>query len=97
MDEELARERCYVRCKISLGFFDDEFYVILADFTSTLVNRKNVQFEDVPSGSAEVDGQVQVYMIEYPTEGNEVLIELPGEPVVGGLRAWIPKSLIIGQ
>lgn len=82
----------YVRCKVSPGLFDTEFYVVINGF-SAYVDRSNVRVKDVPDQGQEVDGEVLAYFIGE--RQREVLIELPGEPVVGGLRGWVPKSQLV--
>jgi hypothetical protein len=80
----------FVRCKVSLGFFDTEFYVVIGD-SSVFVDRQNVTITKMPERGSETEGEVRAYLV---TEAKDrALIELPGEPVVGGLRTWIPKSL----
>jgi hypothetical protein len=83
----------YVRCKVSLGNFESEFYVIL-DNSSAFVNRDSVKVEKSPERNREVEGEVLAYLIAE--ERDKALIQLPGEPVVGGLRAWVPKSALAG-
>jgi hypothetical protein len=79
----------YVKCKVSLGFFETEFYVVVDD-SSAFVDRKNVRVKEPPSKDAEVEGLVQAYLIAE--KGDKVLVEIPGQAVVGGLRTWVPKS-----
>ncbi len=79
----------YVKCKISPGNFEGEFYVIL-DASSAFVSKESVRFKHAPGTSGEVDGQVLAYLIEE--QQDKALVQLPGEPAVGGLRAWVPKS-----
>ncbi len=79
----------YVTCKVSRGLFESEFYVTVKD-SSIYVDRVNVQVNQPPPNGDEVQGKVLAYLIEE--KNDKALIELPGEPVVGGLRAWIPKN-----
>lgn len=80
--------RFLVRCRVSRGFFDTELLVIVAE-SSAYVSRENVKF-DGELKSGEIEGLVSAYVIE--TSGEKTLIELPGQPVVGGARAWVPKG-----
>ena len=82
--------RFLVRCKVSRGFFESERLVIVAD-SSAYVNRDNVRTTEDPA-SGEVDGFVSAYVIER--SGDRTLIELPGQPVVGGARTWVPTSFL---
>lgn len=87
----MTPKELYVRCKVSLGNFESEFYVMV-DNSSAFVSRENVRVEKVPEGNRQVDGQVLAYLIDE--EKDKALIQLPGEPVVGGLRAWVPRSAL---
>jgi len=84
-------EELYVRCKVALGNFESEFYVMVSE-SSAFVSRRNVKVENVPEGDHQVDGQVLAYLIEE--QRDRALIQLPGEPVVGGPRAWVPRSAL---
>jgi hypothetical protein len=79
----------YVTCIVSQGIFESEFYISVKD-SSAYVDRSNVQVEKSPNNGDQVKGRVIAYLVEE--KNNEALIELPGEPVVGGLRAWVPKT-----
>jgi hypothetical protein len=87
----MSEKELYVRCKVSLGNFESEFYVIL-DKSSAFVSRESVRVERTPETGREVDGQVLAYLIAEDID--KALVELPGEPVVGGLRAWVPRSAL---
>src|SRR5438105_15855411 len=79
----------YVTCTVSQGLFDSEFYVVVKD-SSAYVDRVNVQVSRAPHNGDEVEGKVIAYLVEE--KNDQALIELPGEPVVGSLRAWVPKA-----
>lgn len=81
----------YVRCKVSLGNFETEFYVMVAN-SSAFVSRDSVRVDRPPEGNRQVEGQVLAYLIAE--EKDKALVQLPGEPVVGGLRAWVNKSAL---
>jgi hypothetical protein len=80
--------RFLVRCRVSKGFFDGEFLVMVAG-SSAYVSRDNVKLL-AELNAGEVDGQVAAYLIQK--SGDKALIELPGQPVVGGVRTWVPAS-----
>lgn len=82
----------YVRCKVLPGLFDTELYVLINGSSSAYVTRNSVKFEGAPKHGAEVDGQVLVYVISQ--EEGRSLIEVSGEPVVGGLRTWVPNGML---
>jgi hypothetical protein len=84
-----GRER-YVRCKVARGFFDSERYVILAS-SSAYVDGHLVR-SPVPPISGQVDGEVRAYIVRETKD--KALVELPGQPVVGGLRTWVPKAAL---
>lgn len=79
----------YVRCRVLRGLFDTEFYV-LVNGSAMYVARQNVRVAEEPGLSGEVDGTVLAYVVAE--QGGRTLIELPGEPVVGGLRNWVETS-----
>jgi hypothetical protein len=77
-----------VCCRASKGFFETELLVMVAS-SSAYVSRDRVTvLGDL--GTGEVDGLVSASLIQQ--NGDRALIELPGEPVVGGLRNWVPMS-----
>ena len=55
---------------------------------SAYVDSINVKVSSPPSKEGEVKGEVLVYLIEE--KNDQALIEIAGEPVVGGLRTWVP-------
>jgi hypothetical protein len=94
MGFDVAEKALYVKCKVSLGNFETEFYVIV-DKSSAFVSRDSVKVDRPPEGNREVEGQVLAYLIAE--EKDKALIQLPGEPAVGGLRAWVPTSAIAAR
>jgi len=82
--------RTFVPCRVSAGFFNSEYYVVLNVGSAYLVDRDSVKVNKIPENSTEVDGKVLAYIIEETPQ--DALVELPGEPVVGGLRTWVPKK-----
>lgn len=84
----------FVRCKVSLGNFDSEYFVMVADQSSAFVDRGNVKVDTVPGRGAEVEGKVLAYIVGEDDRKEKALVELPGQAVVGGLRTWIPRSLV---
>jgi hypothetical protein len=91
MEFAMGEKALYVRCKVSLGNFETEFYVMV-NTSSAFVSRDSVKVDRPPEGNREVDGQVLAYLITE--EKDKALVQLPGEPVVGGLRAWVSKSAL---
>jgi hypothetical protein len=79
----------FVTCTVSAGLFESEFYVTVRD-SAAYVDRGNVRVDHSPHNGDKVQGQVVAYLIEEKSD--QALIELPGEPVIGGLRAWVPKN-----
>ncbi len=82
----------YVKCKVLPGLFNTEYYVLVNGTSAAYVNRSNVRIESAPRHGVQVDGSVFVYVINR--RDNESLIELSGEPIVGGLRTWVPNALV---
>jgi len=81
----------YIMCRVSRGFWDSEFYVIVGD-SAVFVNRESVKVDRVPELDKEVEGQILASVVQQ--ESDKFLIELPGEPVIGGLRSWVPRSAL---
>ena len=86
---EIFMHTQFVNCVLASGFFDNEIYVILGE-SSAIVNRSAVEVFKEPQGQAEGEGRVCVYIIERKADRD--LVEIPGQPVVGGLRTWIPRE-----
>ncbi len=79
----------YVSCIVSTGLFESEFYVTVRD-SAIYVDREKVNVALPLRNGDKVHGKVVAYFIEK--KNGRVLVELPGEPVVGGLRAWVPEG-----
>jgi hypothetical protein len=83
--------KTFVSCLVSRGFFSSEYYVTLSNGDAFFVDRNNVNVDHEPASRAEtVAGRVEACVIDQTTL--DLLVELPGEPVAGGLRSWIPRS-----
>jgi hypothetical protein len=83
----------YLRCKVALGIFKTEFYVMINDSVAAYVDRSFVRVPHDPPPNDELEGSVLTYVVQ---EGeNSALVELSGEAVVGGLRNWVPKSELV--
>jgi len=82
----------YVTCTVSEGVFSSEFHINIKD-SSYYVDRVNVQVSQLPHNGDEVEGKVIAYLVEE--KGDQALIELPGEPVAGGLRTWVSKADLV--
>jgi len=80
----------YIRCKVSLGLFDTEYYVRVNGSSGYYVGKDNVKVQQTPQGQQSVEGRVRGYLIEK--KKGKALVELPGEAVVGGLRAWVETA-----
>ena len=86
---------CYVRCDVLPGFFDSEYLVGFGeapDKSSAFIDRCNVRVDTPPTSGNPTVGAVRAYIIEE--EADRILIEVPGEPVVGGLRSWVPAEAV---
>jgi hypothetical protein len=89
MSEQLGR----LEVKVARGFADSEFYVMVPDGPAAYVSRDLVFVDRIPTEDSRVEGQVQVYILDESED--DFLIELPGEPALGGLRARVDKSLLL--
>jgi hypothetical protein len=88
---ELMAKLCFVHCKVSLGFFETEFYVVVDD-SAAFVDRASVRVRKAPAKDSQVEGQVLAAVIRE--QRDRALVELPGQPVVGTLRTWVPKTAL---
>jgi hypothetical protein len=88
-DSRTMSKTIYVACKVSQGLFESEYYITLKD-SSAYVDRVNVDVHSYPRNGDAVEGKVRAYLVEE--KNDQALVELPGEPVVGGLRAWVPRA-----
>ena len=80
-----------VSCLVSRGFFSSEYYVKLSTGDAYMVDRNNVSVDHEPQNRTdEVNGRVVAYVVDQ--NQSALLVELPGEPVAGGLRSWIPRN-----
>ncbi len=86
-------KRLYVRCKVARGLFESEFYVSVQR-SSAFVDRSQVQVAVPPDQGNEVDGLVVAYFVGEDQRAGQTLVELPGQPAVGGLRTWVPAGLL---
>lgn len=87
----LENGHMYARCKVEPGFFKHELYVKVHG-SAAFVHRDNVEPYTTPEEGKEVDGEVSAYLVEDADD--QVLIELPGEAAVGGLRTWVSKDTL---
>ncbi len=79
----------YVDCVLASGFFDNELYVTLGE-SSAIVNRQDIVVTSEPLDQKDGLGKVCVYIVER--KADRVLVEIPGQPVVGGLRTWVNRE-----
>ena len=86
----------YVKCRMLPGLFDQELYVLINGSSSAYV-RSTLVFglSGSPTHETEVDGRVFGYLIKK--NETESLIELMGEPIVGGLRTWVPNTQVSAE
>jgi hypothetical protein len=82
----------YVKCKVLPGLFESELYVLINGSSSAYVIRNSVKTSETPKHGTEIDGLVLAYIISQ--EHDRSLIEVSGEPVVGGLRTWVPNNML---
>lgn len=90
----MADKARFVPCKILPGLFDTEVYVVVLD-SSAYVSLESVKLngnEKALQEGEEVDGFVLAYVVAEDPQKGKALIEVPGEPVIGGLRTWVPQA-----
>ena len=77
---------------VAPGFAETEYYVMVQDGPAAFVNRDLVSVAAPPTADTPVEGRVKVYVLDQGD--HDALIELPGEAVVGGLRARVSLALL---
>ena len=82
----------HLKVLVARGFAESEYYVMVPDGPAAYVSRDLVTVERSPAGDDQVPGSVRVYVLDR--SGTDALIELPGEPVIGGLRARVDPELL---
>lgn len=85
-------KRFYIPCQVSPGLFNSEFYIMFYE-SGAYVNTGNVRVDIPPTSSMPSPGMVLAYLVEE--KGADALVEVSGEPVVGGLRTWVPKAELL--
>jgi hypothetical protein len=91
IESTVMSAKTFVSCLVSMGFFSSEYYVKLSSGDAYIVDRSNVVVEREPQSRAEeIRGKVVAYVVDE--NASALLVELPGQPVAGGLRTWIPRN-----
>lgn len=80
-----------IRCQVSPGLFESEYFVRVNDQSAYYVNRANVQVNPQPTAE-QVIGRVRGYKIDQ--RDNLILVQLPGEVVTGSLRTWVENDAV---
>ena len=81
----------HINCKVLLGLFENEYYVMVNGSSAYYVNKANVvKLFGEPQVDNPVDGIVLGYLVE--TSEGKTLVQLPGEAVVGGMRTWVENK-----
>jgi hypothetical protein len=70
--------------------FSNEYYVMVNGSSGYYVSREDVTVIQPPSSDKPVDGFVLGYIVEQA--GSKTLVQLSGEPAVGGLRTWVEAT-----
>ncbi len=90
-DENVAA----IRCKVSLGMFEDEraVHVELMDGrkVSAFVDKDDVSVEEEPSAASAVTGRVRVVVVKE--NDKSVILDLPQSTITNGPRVEVNKEL----
>ena len=85
-----------ISCKVSPGMFTNERGVRIAlpdgREVSTLVDKRHVIMDKEPLLVGEVDGRVQVFVVE--TTHDSVVVALPQPGFAEGPRLKVPKTFV---
>ncbi len=83
----------YIKCEVFPGLFETEYYVTVNGSAAYYVNRSNVTvLHGQPQQTKPAQGEVRGYVVEE--QQDKVLVQLPGEAVVGGLRTWVESAAV---
>ena len=83
----------YIACQVFPGLFETEYYVMVNGSSAYYVSRSNVRgVAKTPTADNAVKGEVLGYVIERKSD--KTLVQLSGEPVLGGLRTWVSNSAV---
>ena len=81
-----------IRCQVSPGLFESEYFVRVNGQSAYYVNRANVQVNPQPTAEQVIAGRVRGYKVDQ--RDNLILVQLPGEVVTGGLRTWVENDAV---
>ena len=82
----------YINCNVLPGLFDNEYYVMVNGSSAYYIHKANVELTKQPAAGQAVIGRVKAYVVEQ--QEDKTLIQLPGEPVVGGVRTWVQSEAV---
>ena len=75
-----------------LGFSTTSTYVMVNGSSAYYIHKANVELTKQPAAGQAVIGRVKAYVVEQ--QEDKTLIQLPGEPVVGGVRTWVQSEAV---
>lgn len=87
--------KSFVRCTVSPGLFDGEFYVMLKNGGALYVDRDDVRVAPPEGDEWTVEGAVAARVVEQVND--RALVQLSGEPVIGGSRSWVSRDALLDQ
>ena len=82
-----------VFCKVSPGLFANEYHVMVNHSAAYYVSRDAVEVKSEPQAGGFVDGKITGYIVEK--KGSRVLVQFPGEVIVGGTRTWVEQAELV--
>lgn len=82
----------FIRCRVLPGIFSTEYYVLVNGSSAYYVGTHNVKVVGGVSPDQSVEGLVRGYVVQEA--GDRVLVQLPGEAVVGGVRTWVEREAV---
>jgi hypothetical protein len=82
----------YLHCQVLPGIFSTEYYVLVNGSSAYYISTKNVNLRGTLNPDKPIDGLVRAYVVQE--QGDKVLVQLPGEAVVGGVRTWVERRAI---
>ena len=82
-----------IRCQVMPGLFESEYYVLVNGSSAYYIHRTNVEVSAEPTAEHPVSGIVYGYKVQEL--GNKVLVQLPGEAALGGVRTWVESADVV--
>jgi hypothetical protein len=96
MGKNNQRTETTIKCKVSLGMFEDERGVVIdlpsGRKVSCMADKSQVIVTNDPEPGEEVGGRVKVRFLGF--DNNSAIVDLPQSGFGNGLRVRVPRSFV---